>query len=58
MSRSARVKAFGLRRYSLWDTTWQPLPKPMLTLLIEIAEAEKRLAAQAQVDNDDARPSG
>lgn len=54
MARSTQMKAFGLRRHSMWDTTWQPLPKSMLTLLVQIAEAEKRLAAQAQAEIEQA----
>jgi len=40
------AKAFGLKRSPLSDTTWQPLPTSMLKLLVEIADAEKRLEAQ------------
>ena len=43
MARSTLAKAFGLSGNPLSDTTWQPLPRSMLKLLIEIADAEKRL---------------
>jgi hypothetical protein len=47
MARAALAKALGLRRAAWADTTWQPLPIPMLRLLVEIADAEKRLEANA-----------
>ena len=47
MARAALAKAFGLKRGAWADTTWQPLPIPMLRLLVEIADAEKRLEANA-----------
>lgn len=44
MTRSTQAKVFGLRRGRLSDyTTWKPLPRSMLELLIKIADAEKRL---------------
>jgi hypothetical protein len=47
MARSTVAKAFGIRWGALADTTtWQPLPHAMLRLLVEIAEAEKRLDAE------------
>ena len=46
MARSTQAKAFGLKRGPLSDATWQQLPAPMLKLLVEIADAEKRLEAQ------------
>ena len=46
MARSTLAKALGLRRGPLSDTTWQPLPRSMLKLLVEIADAEKRLEAR------------
>lgn len=46
MARSTRAKALGLKRGPLSDATWQQLPPPMLKLLVEIADAEKRLEAQ------------
>jgi hypothetical protein len=47
MARAALAKALGLRRGAWADTTWQPLPLPMLRLLVEIADAEKRIEANA-----------
>jgi hypothetical protein len=47
MARATRAKAFGLKRSAWVDTTWQPLSIPMLRLLVEIADAEKRLEANA-----------
>ena len=47
MARATQAKAFGLKRGAWADTTWQPLPIPMLRLLVEIADAEKRLEASA-----------
>ena len=46
MARSTQAKALGLKRGPLSDATWQQLPAPMLKLLVEIADAEKRLEAQ------------
>ena len=46
MARSTQAKALGLKRGPLSDATWQQLPAPMLKLLVEIADAEKRLKAQ------------
>jgi hypothetical protein len=46
MARSTLAKAFGLSGDPLSDTTWQPLPRSMLKLLVEIADVEKRLEAQ------------
>jgi hypothetical protein len=46
MARSTQAKAFGLKRGPLSDATWQQLPAPMLKLLVEIADAEKRLEGQ------------
>jgi hypothetical protein len=46
MARSMQAKALGLKRGPLSDATWQQLPAPMLKLLVEIADAEKRLKAQ------------
>ena len=46
MARSTQAKALGLKRGPLSDATWQQLLAPMLKLLIEIADAEKRLEAQ------------
>ena len=47
MARATQAKAFGLKRDAWAHTTWQPLPIPMLRLLVEIADAEKRLEANA-----------
>jgi hypothetical protein len=47
MARATQAKAFGLKRGAWTDTTWQPLSNPMLRLLVEIADAEKRLEANA-----------
>jgi hypothetical protein len=47
MARVTLAKAFGLKRGAWADTTWQPLPIPMLRLLVEIADAETRLEAHA-----------
>jgi hypothetical protein len=47
MARATLAKAFGLKRGAWADTTWQPLPIPMLQLLVEIADAETRLEAHA-----------
>jgi hypothetical protein len=46
MARSTQAEALGLKRGPPSDATWQQLPAPMLKLLIEIADAEKRLEAQ------------
>ncbi len=46
MARSTQAKALGLKRGPLSDATWQQLPAPMLKLLVEIADAEKRLEGQ------------
>jgi hypothetical protein len=46
MVRSTQAKALGLKRGPLSDATWQQLPATMLRLLVEIADAEKRLEAQ------------
>jgi hypothetical protein len=48
MVRSTQAKALGLKRGPLSDATWQQLPAPMLKLLIEIADAEKRLEPKCQ----------
>ena len=50
MARSTLAKAFGLRRGPLSDTTWQPLPRSMLKLLVEIADAECGRARASVMD--------
>jgi hypothetical protein len=56
MARSILPKAFGVRWGALADTpTWQPLPPSMLRLLVQIADAEKRLDAQVVAGDPDAK---
>jgi hypothetical protein len=56
MARSILPKAFGVRWGVLADaTTWQPLPPSMLRLLVQIADAEKRLDAPCVARDADAK---
>jgi hypothetical protein len=56
MARSTLPKAFGVRWGVLADTTtWQPLPPSMLRLLVQIADAEKRLDAHCVARDADAK---